>query len=48
MDIEQEELRAHNLVTAYKDWENQKDMIGTVLLIKKLESCKLEHREREE
>lgn len=36
MDIEQEELRAHNLVTAYKDWENQKDMIGTVLLIKKL------------
>ena len=27
MDIEQEELRAHNLVTAYKDWENQKDMI---------------------
>lgn len=36
MDIEQEQLRAHNLVTVYKDWENQKNIIGTALLIKRL------------
>lgn len=36
MDISQEDLKANNLVTIFKDWENQKNVIGTALLIKRL------------
>lgn len=28
----------NNLVTVFKDWENQKDIIGTVMLVKKLKT----------
>lgn len=36
METLQEDLKANKLVTVFNDWENQKDIIGTVLLIKRL------------
>ena len=36
MEITQEDLKSNNLITVFNDWENQKDIIGTVLLIKRL------------
>lgn len=36
METLQEDLKANKLITVFNDWENQKDVIGTVLLIKRL------------
>lgn len=36
METIKEDLKTNKLVTVFNDWENQKDIIGTVQLIKRL------------
>lgn len=35
-NMERNKFKSNHLVTVYTDWQNQKDVIGTALLIKKL------------